>query len=71
MQQYKKPEEMVRENLELRTELENLRKEVETMKSSLKTTQVEIDRILKTLTMKPYGEEFRERMENIERRTFF
>jgi hypothetical protein len=60
MQQNRKPKEKVGENLELKGEMENMRTEIAFVSTSLKMMQIEGNRILETLAMKSYGEEFRE-----------
>ncbi|MFX0083223.1 MAG: hypothetical protein ACFE94_15875 [Candidatus Hodarchaeota archaeon] len=68
MQNGKKLKGWVKETSEIRVDRENLKKEIDILNTAVKKLQIEVDRILKALNMKSYGEEFRERMEKAEKR---
>lgn len=71
MQNGKKLKGWAKETSDIKIDGQNIRKELEDIKTNIKTLQIEIERILKTLAMKSYGEELRERMEHVEKRTPF
>jgi len=68
MQNSKKLKEKVKETSDIRVDWENMKKEIDSMKTAIKMLQTEVDRILKALEMKSYGEEFRERMDKAGKR---
>ncbi len=69
MQNGKKLKGWVKESSEIKVDRENLKKEIDNMKTTIKTLQIEVDRILKALDMKSHGDEFRERMNKAEKRS--
>jgi len=71
MQDRQKLKGWAKESLDIKADGQNIRKEIETIKTRLQMLTHEVDRILKALSMKPYGEELRERMEIAEKRTNF
>ena len=64
MQNVKKLKGWEKETSDIKMNWEDLKKELDGMKTALKTMQIEVNRILKALGMKSYGDELRERMEN-------
>jgi hypothetical protein len=68
MQQSKKLKEKVKEASDIKEEWESMKKEIDSMKTALTTVKIEVDKILKALGLKSYGEEFRERMEKAEKK---
>jgi hypothetical protein len=70
MQDNKKLKGWAKESSDIRADGQYIRNEIETIKTNLRMLQNEVDRILKSMGMKSYGEELRERMELIEKRTF-
>lgn len=68
MQGSKKLKGWEKESVDIKVDGQNIRKEVDTIKTTLKMLQNEVDRILKALGMKTHGEELRERMELAEKR---
>lgn len=68
MQDGKKLKGWAKETSDIRVDGQNLRKEIDSLKTSLQTLQIEVDRILKKLDMKTYNEELRERMSKAENR---
>jgi hypothetical protein len=68
MQNGKKLKGWAKETSEIKVDGENLRKEIDSIKMAIKTLKLEVERILKALDMKSYGDEFRERMDKAEKR---
>ena len=68
MQTSKKLKGWEKESIDIKVDGQNIRKEIDTIKTNLKMLQNEVERILKALGMKTYGEELRERMEIVEKR---
>lgn len=64
MQNVKKLKGWEKETSDIKLNWESLKKELDEMKTTIKTMQIEVNRILKALGMKSYGDELRERMEN-------
>ncbi len=57
-----------KETSDIKVDGQNIRKEIESIKTILKTLQIEVERILKKLDMKSSGEEMRDRMFKSENR---
>jgi hypothetical protein len=68
MQDSKKLKGWAKETSEIKLDGANIKNEIESMKTTIKTLQLEVERILKALDMKSYMEEFRERMDKVEKR---
>jgi hypothetical protein len=68
MQSSKRVKDSVKEIPDIIVIWQNMRKEIDSMNSTIKTLQIEVNRILKLLEMKSYTEEFRERMDRIQER---
>jgi hypothetical protein len=68
MQNGKKLKGWEKETSDIKINWEIMSKEIDNMKTTLKTLQIEVDRILKKLEMKSSGDEFRERMVKAEKR---
>ncbi len=68
MQDGKKLKGWEKETSEIKVDGTLIKKEIDTMKTTIKTLQLEVERILKALNMKSYMEEFRERMDKAEKR---
>ena len=68
MQHSKKSKERVKETSDIRVDWENMKKKIDSMNTTLKMLQIEVDRILKALEMKSYGEEIREGMDKGEKK---
>jgi len=68
MQNGKKLKGWEKETLGIKVNWEIMKKEIDSMKTDLKTLQIEVDRILKKLEMKSSGEEFRQRMAKSEKK---
>ncbi|MFX1456388.1 MAG: hypothetical protein ACFFDB_13520 [Promethearchaeota archaeon] len=69
MQEGRKLKGWAKESSDIRADGQNIRKEIEILKTNFQTLQIEVDRILKKLDMKSYNEELRERMTKAEHRT--
>ncbi|MFW9865230.1 MAG: hypothetical protein ACFFEN_03955 [Candidatus Thorarchaeota archaeon] len=68
MQSSKKVKDSVKEIPDIIVNWQSTRKEIDSMNTTIKTLQIAVNRILKLLKMKSYTEEFRERMDRIQKR---
>ncbi|MFX1529871.1 MAG: hypothetical protein ACFFBC_02035 [Promethearchaeota archaeon] len=68
MQDGKKLKGWEKETSDIKIDRENLKKEIDNINVTIKKLQIEVERILKALNMKSYGDELRERMDKAEHR---
>ena len=69
MQNGKKLKGWAKESSDIRVDGQNIRKEIDSLKTVIKILQIEVEKILKKLDMKSHGEEFRDKMVKTENRS--